>query len=177
MNIVIIDQNYFYANGLKGLIKEHLLPAASITINDRSLLNTASLVIRTPAFSSKEELQGAFSHPQTLYIYCRPLDDDMQRRGNALYRSDPNGITLATLKLHVECLAGDEIPLPYILKKLSASEIRMLKLIKRGWNNKQIAESFRSNTKTISMMRCNAIKRIGLRNRLELYQLLNKLHF
>ncbi|WP_422526639.1 helix-turn-helix domain-containing protein [Serratia fonticola] len=177
MNIVILDQNLFYANGLKELINEFLLPDAAITINDSSLLYNADLVIRTPAFSSKEELQGAFNRPQTLYIYYRPLPDDMQRRDNALYRSDPMSITLATLALYLEYISGGCPSQPYVLKKLSANEIQMMKLIKRGWNSKQIADNFHLSIKTVSQMRCNAIKKIGLRNRLELYKLLNKLHF
>ncbi|OKP21421.1 helix-turn-helix domain-containing protein [Serratia fonticola] len=177
MNIVILDQNLFYANGLKELISEFLLPDAAITINDSALLNHANLVIRTPVFSSKVELMGAFNYPQTLYIYYRPLSDDMQRRDNALYRSDPMSIALTTLALYLECISGEETPQSYILKKLSANELQMMKLIKCGWNSKQIAENFHLSIKTISLMRCNAIKKIGLRNRLELYKLLNKLNF
>ncbi|MFT2789028.1 helix-turn-helix domain-containing protein [Serratia sp. T13T92] len=177
MNIAIFDQNHFYANGLKVLINELLSQGANITINESSLLSKAHLVIRTPALSSWEEWQSAFNHPQTLYIYHRPLPTDPLRRGNALYRGEPLGITLNTLKQHLHRCPDEEIPPPSINRLLSDNEIQVLKLIKMGWSDRVIAAHCRLGTKTVSLMRCNAIKKMGLHNRLELYQLLSKLHF
>lgn len=177
MNIVIIDQNHFYADGLKHLIKQHHPEDGNIAINDGRLLANAHLVIRTAAFSSREEWQSAFNHPQTLYIYHRPVSDDLPRRGNALYRCDPPNITLDTLKQHLKQGSDEDISPPPITSPLSAAEIRLLKLIKLGWRDHQIAISYSVGPKTISLMRCNAMKKMGLRNRLELYQLLSQLNF
>lgn len=176
MNIVIFDQNRFYAEGLKHLIKEHHAFRGHIAINDRRLLAKACLVIRTLAFSSQEDWQSAFNHPQTLYIYHRPTCDDVQRRGNSLYRSDPLNITLDALEPYLSHSASNPISPPSIIRPLTAAEIRLMKLIKLGWHDGQIAASYRLSPKTISQMRCNAMKKMGLRNRVELYQLLNQLH-
>lgn len=176
MNIAIFDQNHFYANGLKNLIKEYLPHVGNVTINDKHVLTKARLIIRTPALSSWEEWQGSFHHPQTLYIYHRPLHDETFFRDNALYRNEPVGITLSTLKQYFNRCFDEEIP-PSINQTLSSTEIRLLKMIKMGWPDSLIAENFRLSIKSISYKRCNVIKKMGLRNRLELYQLISKLHF
>ncbi|WP_431222725.1 LuxR C-terminal-related transcriptional regulator [Serratia sp. L9] len=177
MDIVIFDQNHFYANGLKHLINQYLSPGGRVAINDGGLLGKAHLVIRTPAFSSREEWQSAFNNPNTLYIYQRPTSEVLRRRGNALYRCDPLNITLDTLERHLNGGSEKQISPPTFIRSLTAAEIRLLKLIKLGWKDHRIAANYQLNPKAISMMRCNAMKKMGLRNRLELYQLLNKLNF
>lgn len=175
MNVVIFDQDHFYADGLKRLIKEHHPRGANIAINNRRLIAKAHLVIRTLAFASQEEWQSAFNHPQTLYIYHRPSCDDMQRRGNSLYRCDPVSITLDTLEQYWSHCSSKPSPTS-IIRPLTVAEIRLMKLIKLGWHDRQIAAHYRLSPKTISQMRCNTMKKMGLRNRVELYQLLNQLH-
>lgn len=177
MNIFIFDQNRFYAEGLKHLIKEHHSYPGHIAINNRGLLTKARLVIRTLAFSSQEEWQKAFNHPKTLYIYHRPACDDVRRRGNSLYRCDPLNITLDTLEPYLCHCSKESRPTPSIIRPLTAAEIRLMKLVKLGWHDSQIADSYRLSPKTISQMRGNVMKKMGLRNRLELYQLLHQLHF
>ncbi|MBL5860008.1 LuxR C-terminal-related transcriptional regulator [Serratia fonticola] len=176
MSIAIFDQNHFYANGLKDLIKEYLPHVSNVAINDKHLLTKARLIIRTPALSSWEEWQSAFNHPQTLYIYHRPLPAAPLRRDNALYRCEPVGITLSTLEQHLTRCLDEEAP-PPINHSLSSAEIRLLKMIKLGWPDSLIAENFRLSIKSISSRRCNMMKKMGLCNRLELYQLLNTLRF
>lgn len=177
MDIIIFDQNHYYANGLKHLINQHLRLSGKVTINDGGLLGKADLVIRTPALSSREEWQSAFNHPNTLYIYHRPTSEDLRRRGNALYRCDPLKITLGTLEKHLNGCSEKQTSPPTFIRPLTAAEIRLLKLIKLGWKDHRIAANYQLSPKTISLMRCNAMKKMGLRNRLELYQLLNKLNF
>ena len=123
MNIAIFDQNQLYAYGLKVIINKLLSQSANITINESSSLSKMHLVIRTPALSSWEEWQGAFNHPQTLYIYHRPLPADPLCRGNILYRNDPLDITLSILKKNLHRCPDEETPPPLINGTLSDTEI------------------------------------------------------
>ncbi len=91
----------------------------------------------------------------------------MQNTQNQIAPIDPR----EELEAAVAEIDGENTPIPEVLSDLTKRELQVLTMLALGSKNSEIAEAYNVSIKTVDTHRGNILKKLGLRNNVDLARL------